>query len=89
MVVGGGTTCAAGNFSYSGQPSSQTCVIGVVVAELVQLAGAQIAWLQLGVGAQDRDRVGGGHCHQLVQLRLAHFAQLHLDVQAHLGGMGV
>ena len=63
-------------------------LVGVVVAELVQLAGAQLAQLQLGVGAQDRDCVGGGHRHQLVQLRVAQLAQLQLDVQAHLGGVG-
>ena len=54
-------------------------------AELVQLAGAQLGQLQLGVGAQGR---GGGRYHQLVQLRLAQLAQLQLDVQEHLGGVG-
>ena len=44
-------------------------------AELVQLAGAQLGQLQLGVGAQGR----GGGCHGVG----AELAQLHLD-----GGMG-
>ena len=39
-------------------------LVGVVVAELVQLAWAQLAQLQLGVGAQDHDCVGGGHRHR-------------------------
>ena len=59
-------------------------------AELVQQAGPRLAQLQIGVGAQDRDRVGGGHRHQLVLLRqrLAQLEKLQLDVQAHLGGVG-
>ena len=62
-------------------------LVGVVVAELVHLAGAQLAQLQLGVGAQDRDHVGEGHRQQLLQLRLrlAQLGQLQLDVQAPLG----
>ena len=56
-------------------------VLGVV-AELVQLTRAQLAQLQLGVGSQDRDHIGGGR-HR--QLRLV---QLQLDVQAHLDGVG-
>jgi hypothetical protein len=63
-------------------------VLDGVKAEIVQLAGPQLAQLQLGVGAKECDR--WGHCHQLVQLRLrlAQHAQLRLDVQAHLGGLG-
>ena len=59
-----------------------------VKAELVQLAGPRLVQLQLGVGAQGRDHVVGGHRHQLVQLRLAQLVQLQLDVQAHLDGVG-
>ena len=58
-----------------------------VKAELVQLAGPWLAQLQLGVGPQDHDRVGVGHCQQLIQLRLVQLAQLQLDVHAHLDGV--
>ena len=48
----------------------------------------RLVQLQLGVGAQGRAHVVVGHCHQLVQLRLAQLVQLQLDVQAHLDRVG-
>jgi hypothetical protein len=58
-----------GDFHSLDRPGQILVLVGVK-AELVQQAGPWLAQLQLGVGAQDRDRVGGGHRHQFVQLTL-------------------
>ena len=78
-----------GDFHSLDRLGHKLVLVGVK-AELVQQAGPRLAQLQLGVGAQDRDHVGEGHRQQLLQLRLrlAQLAQLQLDVQAHLGGVG-
>ena len=77
------------DFHSLGRLGHKLVLVGVK-AELVQQAGPRLAQLQLGVGAQDRDHVGEGHHQQLLQLRLrlAQLAQLQLDMQAHLGGVG-
>ena len=76
-----------GDFHSLDRLGHKLVLVGVK-AELVQLAGPRLVQLQLGVGAQGRDHVVGGHRHQLVQLRLAQLVQLQLDVQAHLDGVG-
>jgi hypothetical protein len=79
-----------GDYHSLGRLGHKLVLVGVVevVAELVQLAWAQLAHLHLGVGAQDCDCFGGWHRHQLVQLRLAQLPKLQLDVQAYHGGVG-
>jgi hypothetical protein len=76
-----------GDFHRLDRLGHKLVLVGVK-AELLELAGPRLVQLQLGVGAQGRDHVVGGHCHQLVQLRLAQLVQLQLDVQEHLDGVG-